>query len=191
MTATAALVVEAPKRDFQGAVLAVLSERTGYPVDLIDFDLDLEADLSIDSIKRAEVAGDVVARLGLSAEGDESELEELVKARTVRAMVDWLTIRLDDAPTSAAAVAAVSAPAPGMPHPRTAAPAASDFQGAVLAVLSERTGYPVDLIDFDLDLEADLSIDSIKRAEVAGDVVARLGLSAEGDESELEELVKA
>ncbi|HTJ36227.1 MAG TPA: beta-ketoacyl synthase N-terminal-like domain-containing protein, partial [Dactylosporangium sp.] len=69
VTAVATLVMEAPKRDFRGAVLAVLSERTGYPVDLIDFDLDLEADLSIDSIKRAEVAGDVVARLGLSAEG--------------------------------------------------------------------------------------------------------------------------
>ncbi|MGI5237866.1 SDR family NAD(P)-dependent oxidoreductase [Dactylosporangium sp. CA-139066] len=185
VTAAATLAVAAPKHDFRGAVLAVLSERTGYPVDLIDFDLDLEADLSIDSIKRAEVAGDVVARLGLSADGDESELEELVKARTVRAMVDWLTARLSDTP--AAPPASQPKPAPS----RTEAPAAPDFRGAVLAVLSERTGYPVDLIDFDLDLEADLSIDSIKRAEVAGDVVARLGLSADGDESELEELVKA
>ncbi|WP_239153282.1 type I polyketide synthase [Virgisporangium aliadipatigenens] len=76
--------------DFQGAVLAVISERTGYPQDLIDLDLDLEADLSVDSIKRAEVAGEVAARLELTAEGDEAELEELVKARTVRAMVAWL-----------------------------------------------------------------------------------------------------
>ncbi|MEV6929359.1 SDR family NAD(P)-dependent oxidoreductase [Dactylosporangium sp. NPDC051485] len=117
VAAVATLVVQAPKHDFQGAVLAVLSERTGYPVDLIDFDLDLEADLSIDSIKRAEVAGDVVARLGLSGEGDESELEELVKARTVRAMVDWLTTRLSDAP------AAPPAPRPIPAQSRTEAPA--------------------------------------------------------------------
>ncbi|WP_133305788.1 acyl carrier protein, partial [Micromonospora sp. MW-13] len=65
-------------------------ERTGYPVDLIELDLDLEADLSIDSIKRAEVAGEVAQRLHLAVEGDESELEDLVKARTVRAMVTWL-----------------------------------------------------------------------------------------------------
>ncbi|WP_432843331.1 SDR family NAD(P)-dependent oxidoreductase [Dactylosporangium sp. CA-092794] len=168
--------------DFEGAVLAVLSDRTGYPVDLIDLDLDLEADLSIDSIKRAEVAGDVAARLGLTADGDDTELEELVKARTVRAMVGWLTTRTDDGRTPATTTvsATLTVEAPKL-----------DFRGAVLAVLSERTGYPVDLIDFDLDLEADLSIDSIKRAEVAGDVAARLGLTADGDDTELEELVKA
>ncbi|MEU4554356.1 SDR family NAD(P)-dependent oxidoreductase [Micromonospora violae] len=86
----AAVAVAASGPDFQTAILDVISERTGYPVDLIELDLDLEADLSIDSIKRAEVAGEVAARLGLAVEGDEAELEDLVKARTVRTMVDWL-----------------------------------------------------------------------------------------------------
>ncbi|MEO3926894.1 SDR family oxidoreductase [Micromonosporaceae bacterium B7E4] len=212
------LAAEPPGPGFQAAVLVVLSERTGYPADLIELDLDLEADLSIDSIKRAEVAGEVAARLGLSAEGDESELEGLVKARTVRAMVDWLTSRVTDVVASPVANGADAAPvtvvgaAPALrtvtanvapPAGGSGAPAASpvpggvampiavDFQAAVLVVLSERTGYPADLIELDLDLEADLSIDSIKRAEVAGEVAARLGLSAEGDESELEGLVKA
>ncbi|MFV2089005.1 acyl carrier protein, partial [Micromonospora sp. LOL_021] len=79
---------------FQEAILEVLSERTGYPVDLIELDLDLEADLSIDSIKRAEVAGEVATRLRLSVDGDESELEELVRARTVRTMVAWLAEKM-------------------------------------------------------------------------------------------------
>ena len=81
--------------DVQGAVLAVISERTGYPEELIELDLDLEADLSVDSIKRAEVAGEVANKLGLSVEGDEAELEDLVKARTVRAMVGWLDARIN------------------------------------------------------------------------------------------------
>ena len=182
----AAVAVAAPGVDVQGAVLAVISERTGYPEELIELDLDLEADLSVDSIKRAEVAGEVANRLGLSVDGDESELEDLVKARTVRSMVSWLDSRINGsvagAPGAAAPVAVLTAPAqaPGM-----------DVQGAVLAVISERTGYPEELIELDLDLEADLSVDSIKRAEVAGEVANRLGLSVEGDESELEELVKA
>ncbi|MDG4765695.1 SDR family NAD(P)-dependent oxidoreductase [Solwaraspora sp. WMMD406] len=181
---------------FQEAILAVLSERTGYPVDLIELDLDLEADLSIDSIKRAEVAGEVATRLRLSVDGDESELEDLVKARTVRTMVSWLTDRM--AADSPAAVAVAAAPAPVAPAPVAVAAASAasgvgvvQFQEAILAVLSERTGYPVDLIELDLDLEADLSIDSIKRAEVAGEVATRLRLSVDGDESELEDLVKA
>ena len=47
--------------------LEIISERTGYPVDMIEPDLDLEADLSIDSIKRAEIAGELASRLGWRA----------------------------------------------------------------------------------------------------------------------------
>jgi len=85
----------APVTDVQGAVLAVISERIGYPTELIELDLDLEADLSVDSIKRAEVAGAVANRLGLSVDGVEVELEELVRARTVRAMVSWLETQVN------------------------------------------------------------------------------------------------
>jgi acyl transferase domain-containing protein/NAD(P)H-dependent flavin oxidoreductase YrpB (nitropropane dioxygenase family) len=83
--------------DVQAAVLSVISERTGYPEELIELDLDLEADLSVDSIKRAEVAGEVANRLGLSVDGVEGELEELVKARTVRSMVSWLDTQVNGA----------------------------------------------------------------------------------------------
>ncbi|MFE2715798.1 SDR family NAD(P)-dependent oxidoreductase [Streptomyces mirabilis] len=62
-------------------VLEVIGERTGYPVDMIEPDLDLEADLSVDSIKRAEIAGELATRLGLTSTGD-TDVEELTKART-------------------------------------------------------------------------------------------------------------
>jgi NAD(P)-dependent dehydrogenase (short-subunit alcohol dehydrogenase family)/acyl carrier protein len=126
------------------------------------------------------VAGEVANRLGLSVDGAEDELEELVKARTVRSMVSWLDAR-------------VNAPAPAMTSvaPARAVSTVVDVRAAVLSVISERTGYPEELIELDLDLEADLSVDSIKRAEVAGEVANRLGLSVDGAEDELEELVKA
>ncbi|MGW0875534.1 SDR family oxidoreductase [Streptomyces sp. NPDC002740] len=85
--------------DVQQVVLEIISERTGYPVDMIEPDLDLEADLSIDSIKRAEIAGELAKRLGAGAGADlasmdDDELEELTKARTAAAVTDWLTARL-------------------------------------------------------------------------------------------------
>ncbi|MEV6315397.1 SDR family NAD(P)-dependent oxidoreductase [Streptomyces sp. NPDC051776] len=103
----------------QGAVTAddvlrvvseIISERTGYPLDMIEPDLDLEADLSIDSIKRAEIAGELAKRLGVggggaAAMGDE-ELEDLAKARTTAAVTAWLTGRL----TASGAPAAQDAP---------------------------------------------------------------------------------
>ncbi|MEV5874880.1 SDR family NAD(P)-dependent oxidoreductase [Streptomyces sp. NPDC052101] len=90
-------VDEEPADDVARVVLEIISERTGYPVDMIEPDLDLEADLSIDSIKRAEIAGELAQRLGVAGGAhvlDDAELEELAKARTAAAVTDWLTARL-------------------------------------------------------------------------------------------------
>ena len=99
-------------------VLSLISERTGYPVEMVEPDLDLEADLSVDSIKRAEIAGEVSERLGLALDGDGTDLEELVKARTVRAMVAWLGARLNTAPETAPAPRPGSGVAPERLRPR-------------------------------------------------------------------------
>ncbi|MFD9097584.1 SDR family NAD(P)-dependent oxidoreductase [Streptomyces collinus] len=86
-----------PGPSVEQVVLEIIGERTGYPVDMIEPDLDLEADLSIDSIKRAEIAGELARRLGI-ADGtevlDDAELEELAKARTAAAVTAWLTARI-------------------------------------------------------------------------------------------------
>ncbi|MCX4766539.1 SDR family oxidoreductase [Streptomyces sp. NBC_01275] len=100
--------------DVQQVVLEIISERTGYPIDMIEPDLDLEADLSIDSIKRAEIAGELAKRLGAGAGADltsmdDAELEELAKARTAAAVTDWLTARLG-APAAQATGPATAAP---------------------------------------------------------------------------------
>ncbi|PZS21984.1 MAG: type I polyketide synthase [Pseudonocardiales bacterium] len=75
-------------------VRSLVSERTGYPVDMLEADLDLEADLSIDSIKRTELIGLLTDRLGLARTGtalDDSVMEKLARLRTLRAIVDWIT----------------------------------------------------------------------------------------------------
>jgi hypothetical protein len=35
-------------------ILAIVAEKTGYPPDMLDLDLDLEADLGVDTVKQAE-----------------------------------------------------------------------------------------------------------------------------------------
>ena len=35
-------------------MLAIVAEKTGYPQDMLDLDLDLEADLGVDTVKQAE-----------------------------------------------------------------------------------------------------------------------------------------
>ncbi len=40
------------------------------------------------------------------------------------------------------------------------------MQERILQIITEKTGYPADMLDLDLDLEADLGIDTVKQAEM-------------------------
>ncbi|MBO0654662.1 SDR family oxidoreductase [Streptomyces triculaminicus] len=90
-TATA-LPAEADEPDLLRTVLSVISERTGYPVEMLDPQLDLEADLSVDSIKRTEIAGELAKRLGGVGlqTWDDADLESLTRARTAASIVEWM-----------------------------------------------------------------------------------------------------
>ena len=81
-------------------------------------------------------------------------------------------------PAPAPVVAAAPAPAAPAPAPAAAAPAGGS-SSTVLAIIAEKTGYPVDALSPEMDLEADLGIDSIKRVEILGAVNDRVpGLDA-------------
>lgn len=90
-------------------------------------------------------------------------------------------------PEMPAVAKAPSAPAPSTPAPQAAKPAASpmspdveaqlsrfasiteaEITARLVTIVSDRTGYPQDMIDANMDLEADLGIDSIKRLEIFG-----------------------
>lgn len=74
------------------ALLELISERTGYPIDMIEPGLDLESDLGIDSIKRIEILNKLQSFLSPTRRAEmESSLEELASARTVNQIVDLIT----------------------------------------------------------------------------------------------------
>lgn len=74
------------------AVLDVIGTRTGYPRDMLDTGLDLEADLSVDSIKRTEIIGELAVRLDML---DESLVERLARVKTISAIVEGLLAHAD------------------------------------------------------------------------------------------------
>ncbi|MFJ7216346.1 SDR family NAD(P)-dependent oxidoreductase [Amycolatopsis sp. NPDC098790] len=88
-----------PEADVLTTVIGVISERTGYPADMIAGDLDLEADLSIDSIKRTEIAGTLLGRLGLPAD---DRTDQLSRDRTANALTAHLESWLNPTPEAAA-----------------------------------------------------------------------------------------
>jgi len=74
-------------------LLNIIADKTGYPTEMLDMTLDLEADLSIDSIKRIEIIGELSAQLGLGTADDDSmqeAMEELAAIKTIAGIIDWL-----------------------------------------------------------------------------------------------------
>jgi malonyl CoA-acyl carrier protein transacylase len=137
-------------------VLSIVAEKTGYPQDMLDPELDLEADLGIDTVKQAETfaairqAYDIPFHEGLS----------LRAYPTLASVVGFVhTMRPDLAARPASERDTSEAP-PTSPHP-----AIDPVLTRVLSIVAEKTGYPQDMLDPELDLEADLGIDTVKQAE--------------------------
>ena len=49
------VVSEVSLESIKQKVLEIVAEKTGYPKEMLDLDLDLEADLGIDTVKQAEM----------------------------------------------------------------------------------------------------------------------------------------
>lgn len=83
----------------------VVSDRTGYPLEMLDPNLDLEADLGIDSIKRVEIFNNFRKSLPESLKFDiENDIEELAELKTLDSISNWIRNleSKDTAPTKAA-----------------------------------------------------------------------------------------
>lgn len=143
-----------PDRDaVAGRLLAIVRERTGYPPEMLQLDLDLEADLGIDSIKRVEILGTLRDGLPALASGPDSEvdlIDQLSRARTLGEIVARVDRALGgrDAATEegpsgrAAGPARQEQPSPASPQPQTQ-PAPRVEVVRMGAVREEKAGDPV------------------------------------------------
>ncbi|MEZ8728394.1 phosphopantetheine-binding protein [Vibrio cyclitrophicus] len=148
----------------QKTMLEVVAEKTGYPTEMLDLAMDMEADLGIDSIKRVEILGTVQDELPTLPELNP---EDLAECRTLGEIVDYMNSKL---PASAPVAAQVSAPVQAISNGLNA----EQVQGTMLSVVADKTGYPTEMLDLAMDMEADLGIDSIKRVEILGTVQDQL-----------------
>jgi 3-oxoacyl-(acyl-carrier-protein) synthase/acyl carrier protein len=182
-------------RELEAFLVNFVVEQTGYPVEIVELDADLEADLGIDSIKKAQLFGELGEYFEVQASAD-LPLDDF---RTLRRVLDFL-LQAQGA-TSLAAPAAVAAtpaaPRDPAPLPSSAAPAAStnstgtpaagdkldarELEAFLVNFVVEQTGYPVEIVELDADLEADLGIDSIKKAQLFGELGEYFEVQASAD----------
>jgi acyl transferase domain-containing protein/NAD(P)H-dependent flavin oxidoreductase YrpB (nitropropane dioxygenase family)/NADP-dependent 3-hydroxy acid dehydrogenase YdfG len=82
-----------------GKLKQIVSERTGYPPEVLDPDQDMESDLGMDSIKRVEILATLMRGLQGSAIALEgSVMETLTRLRTLRGIADAVVEFLGSAP---------------------------------------------------------------------------------------------
>ncbi len=147
-------------------VLAVVAEKTGYPIDMLDLDLDLEADLGVDTVKQAEVFAAIREAYGIERD-DKIKLREFP---TLTHVIQFVYDRRPDLKVKPVPVAVAAKQELESPIPVTAAKpvqkATDPVQERILTLAVEKTGYPRDMLELDLDLEADLGVDTVKQAEM-------------------------
>jgi len=157
----------ADKEQLTHQLLRIVGDRTGYPPEMLDLDLNMEADLGIDSIKRVEILGAFQRACFPSGQPKGQEaMEKLTGIKTLRGIVDLIHGSLQsfsevaekEPPSEQAEI--VSAPAVTRDQ--------EELTQQLLRIVGDRTGYPPEMLDLDLNMEADLGIDSIKRVEILG-----------------------
>ncbi|HUT85721.1 MAG TPA: SDR family NAD(P)-dependent oxidoreductase, partial [Elusimicrobiales bacterium] len=162
-------------------ILQMISEKTGYPEDMLDIDLDMEADLGIDTVKQAELFASMREQYNI----ERKEGLKLSDYSTIRKCVQFVmeesgggtTVSTPapkvEAPVTQPSVSVEAKPAPvetktavAEKPPVTSSANEEKIKTEILHMISEKTGYPEDMLDIDLDMEADLGIDTVKQAEL-------------------------
>jgi acyl transferase domain-containing protein len=107
-------------------LLHLVSERTGYPAEMLGLDQDMEAELGIDSIKRVEIFGALLKSLPETLTASIQErIESFTQVKTLNGIVEELLQCLPTTvPTSAPSTVAPEIASPASPPP-SASPSSS------------------------------------------------------------------
>jgi acyl transferase domain-containing protein/3-hydroxymyristoyl/3-hydroxydecanoyl-(acyl carrier protein) dehydratase/NAD(P)-dependent dehydrogenase (short-subunit alcohol dehydrogenase family) len=136
-------------------IMATVSRLTGFPQEMLELDMEIESDLGIDSIKRVEIVSELERELPNVSFAP----EEMGTLKTLQDILNTI-VHLD---VSEPGEKAMAEPLPADGNSQIQGPATMTI---LVGVIGELTGFPVEMLEPDMDLESDLGIDSIKRVEI-------------------------
>ncbi len=132
--------------NFAKVLLEIVSEKTGYPIEMLELDMNLDSDLGIDSIKRVEILSALQEAM---PELPTISPDELAQLQTLRSITELFVSEQTESVSATQAVNTING-----------------FADTLLEVVADKTGYPVDMLNLEMNLDSDLGIDSIKRVEI-------------------------
>ena len=153
------------KVEISKVVKSFITDKTGYPEELLEDEADLEADLGIDSVKQSEIMAKVRTEFKLS---DIVDSEEGLP-HTISDIVTYIANGLSNATSDQSEVNTDTT---------TDEPLSKvEISKVVKSFITDKTGYPEELLEDEADLEADLGIDSVKQSEIMAKVRTEFKLS--------------
>jgi malonyl CoA-acyl carrier protein transacylase/acyl carrier protein len=144
-------------------IVSMYAEALEYPEDVFTPEIELEAELGIDSVKQTELLARVSEKYALPSQPADFRLSDY---NTIGKVVDFV-IR-----AGGAASEAVTPAVPGTAEEETRE---SVFR-AIVATYAAALEYPEDVFTADVELEAELGIDSVKQTELLARLSERYSL---------------
>ena len=154
-------------------VLDVVASITGYKRSLLDLNMELEADLGIDTVKQATVLATLAESSGMADLGE----VRLSDYPTLRGLVGLFSGGLAQSAPSGVPASSLALPARAAPEA-----ASSEIAGIVREAVAEITGYRLALIAPEMELEADLGVDTVKQATILAALAERFGIAEDAME---------
>ena len=137
-------------------LIQTISDKTGFPLEMITSDMKLEEDLAVDSIRRVEILGAVQEQFPNAPTVGPEQLGVL---QSIQDIVNYLDEGSSSDNSTVPTAIAIDSSNSG---------SASEILRGLLDVISDKTGFPLEMLTPDMDLESDLAVDSIRRVEILG-----------------------
>ncbi|MCH2200384.1 MAG: acyltransferase domain-containing protein [Fuerstiella sp.] len=189
---------ELSRDKLESFVLDYVVEQTGYPPELVELDANLEADLGVDSIRKAQLMGEISETFEIEQAKNHINDLSLDDFADLGSIIDFF-LTICESPDAAQSATPVAPKAPPAPLASVAAPVSSpdvidssassaeavqptpaasttvsvskeELMTFATAFVVEQTGYPEELVEPNADLEGDLGIDSIRKAQLLGEI---------------------
>ncbi|MBU3951774.1 MAG: SDR family NAD(P)-dependent oxidoreductase, partial [Proteobacteria bacterium] len=141
----------------------IVARLTGFPVEMLEPQMDIESDLGIDSIKKVEIISELERQI---PNGNALTTDHMGSVKTL----EDICCAIEPETTPPETTPPETTPLAETSTPRDAASSSPDTTGKIFTVLvdtiSELTGFPVEMLEPNMNLESDLGVDSIKRVEI-------------------------
>jgi acyl carrier protein len=172
----------AERGEVEALVKEIIQQKTGYPLEMLENELDFEADLGIDSVKQAEIFGQIREKYGYEVNPDLNIKQFNTISKVVKYTLSCLREMKNESGPQA------SATTPGQAEETTRAVALqtrvadrNEVEAVIKEIIQQKTGYPLEMLENELDFEADLGIDSVKQAEIFGLIREKYGYEVNPD----------